>query len=202
MSTKNVPPVYFLSLEVERVLCFKDRQVLDLSDGNGNPAQWTVILGDNGVGKTTLLRCLAGMELEITTMDFGDGEEQVTWEPGTTLEVQINLNEWKKLPPEYQAAIETAAHEANMITLSRYESQNNEALQRLIQGGVQLRRYSDEIMTAAEQASFALYDEFAAKDADFKSVFDEWKQFRNRVYAWNKLNEGNFEQFTYAQLKT
>ncbi|MBF2050269.1 MAG: TRAP transporter substrate-binding protein [Leptolyngbya sp. IPPAS B-1204] len=124
------------------------------------------------------------------------------WEPGTTLEVQINLNEWKKLPPQYQAAIETAAHEANMITLSRYESQNNEALQRLIQGGVQLRRYSDEIMTAAEQASFALYDEFAAKDADFKSVFDEWKQFRNRVYAWNKLNEGNFEQFTYAQLKT
>ncbi len=124
------------------------------------------------------------------------------WEPGTTLEVQINLNEWKKLPPQYQAAIETAAHEANMITLSRYESQNNEALQRLIQGGVQLRRYSDEIMTAAEQASFALYDEFAAKDADFKSVFDEWKQFRNRVYAWNKLNEGNFEQFTYSQLKT
>jgi TRAP-type mannitol/chloroaromatic compound transport system substrate-binding protein len=124
------------------------------------------------------------------------------WEPGTTLEVQINLNEWKKLPPEYQAAIETAAHEANMITLSRYESQNNEALQRLIQSGVQLRRYSDEIMTAAEQASLGLYDEFAAKDADFKSVFDEWKQFRNRVYAWNKLNEGSFEQFTYAQLKS
>ena len=61
-SPDNAPPVYFLSLEVERVLCFKDRQVLDLSDGNGNPAQWTVILGDNGVGKTTLLRCLAALE--------------------------------------------------------------------------------------------------------------------------------------------
>ncbi|MGP1386880.1 MAG: AAA family ATPase [Thainema sp.] len=59
---KNALPVYFLSLELERVLCFKDRQVLDLSDGNGAPAQWTVILGNNGVGKTTLLRCLASME--------------------------------------------------------------------------------------------------------------------------------------------
>jgi predicted ATP-binding protein involved in virulence len=54
--------VYFLSLEVEDVLCFKDRQVLDLTDGEGKPKQWTVILGDNGVGKTTLLRCLAGMQ--------------------------------------------------------------------------------------------------------------------------------------------
>ncbi|MBW4420016.1 MAG: hypothetical protein KME13_12410 [Myxacorys californica WJT36-NPBG1] len=49
------PPVYFLSLAVDRVLCFKDKQVLDLTDSNDNPAQWTVILGDNGVGKTTLL---------------------------------------------------------------------------------------------------------------------------------------------------
>ena len=71
-ASNNAPPVYFLSLEVERVLCFKDRQVLDLSDGNGNPAQWTVILGNNGVGKTTLLRCLAGMEIELQT----DGREE------------------------------------------------------------------------------------------------------------------------------
>jgi predicted ATP-binding protein involved in virulence len=56
------PSFYFLSLEIERVLCFKDSQILDLSDGRGRPAQWTVILGDNGVGKTTLLRCLAVIE--------------------------------------------------------------------------------------------------------------------------------------------
>ncbi|UJB68322.1 AAA family ATPase [Acaryochloris sp. 'Moss Beach'] len=55
------PPVYFLSLEIENVLCFKFRQKLSLSDSKGFPAQWTVILGDNGAGKTTLLQCLAGM---------------------------------------------------------------------------------------------------------------------------------------------
>ncbi len=59
----NVSPVYFLSFELEKVLCFKDRQTLDLSDRNGCPAQWTVILGNNGVGKTTLLRCLASLEV-------------------------------------------------------------------------------------------------------------------------------------------
>lgn len=124
------------------------------------------------------------------------------WEPGTTLEVQINLNEWKKLPPEYQAAIETAAYEANMVVLSRYESQNNEALQRLVQNGVQLRQYSNEIMAAAETASFAIYDEFAAKDADFASILGTWRQFRDRVYAWNNLNEGAFERFSYSKLQS
>jgi energy-coupling factor transporter ATP-binding protein EcfA2 len=68
--------VYFLSLEVEDVLCFKDRQVLDLTDGEGKPKQWTVILGDNGVGKTTLLRCLAGMEMEV---DLGMGDTVDYW---------------------------------------------------------------------------------------------------------------------------
>jgi predicted ATP-binding protein involved in virulence len=53
--------VYFLSLSLENVRCFGSRQTLDLSDGNGRPARWTVILGDNGTGKTTLLQVLAGM---------------------------------------------------------------------------------------------------------------------------------------------
>lgn len=124
------------------------------------------------------------------------------WEPGATLEVQINLNEWNKLPATYQAALQTAAYEANLTMLSRYESRNNEALQKLVDNGVQLRSYSEEIMTAAESAAFALYDEFAGKDADFKAVYDGWKQFRDRVYAWNNLNEANFTRFTYSKLNT
>ncbi|MDV2997261.1 MAG: Monocarboxylate 2-oxoacid-binding periplasmic protein [Chroococcidiopsis sp. SAG 2025] len=124
------------------------------------------------------------------------------WEPGLALEVQINLNEWKKLPVEYQEAVATAAFEANTIMLARYDARNNEALQRLLQSGVTLRSYSNEILAAAEKASFKLFDEFAAKDADFKSIFAEWKQFRDRVYAWNNINEGSFARYNYAKLKS
>ena len=58
---KNSNPMYFLSLDVENIRCFGERQTLDLSDGEGNPAFWTLILGDNGVGKTTLLQSLTWM---------------------------------------------------------------------------------------------------------------------------------------------
>lgn len=68
-SKNKIPPAYFLSLEIENVLCFKERQELNLSNKDGLPAQWTVILGNNGVGKTTILRCLAGMEMVKYSLD-------------------------------------------------------------------------------------------------------------------------------------
>jgi predicted ATP-binding protein involved in virulence len=64
------PPAYFGSLTIENVKCFKGEQTIDLSDGNGKPALWTVILGDNNTGKTTLLRCMADLEaIKIDKID-------------------------------------------------------------------------------------------------------------------------------------
>ncbi|AFZ37767.1 Extracellular solute-binding protein, family 7 [Stanieria cyanosphaera PCC 7437] len=123
------------------------------------------------------------------------------WEPGATLEVQINLNEWNKLPPQYQEAIKTAAYESNATMLARYDARNNEALQRLIEAGTQLRPYSEEILTAAQQAAFDIYEQFAAKDADFKAIYGEWQQFRDRIYAWDRLNQGSFTNFVYSKMK-
>lgn len=57
-------PAYFTSLRIENVRCFGEcQQQLDLTGGDGRPARWTLILGDNGVGKTTILQCLAWMRL-------------------------------------------------------------------------------------------------------------------------------------------
>lgn len=69
------PPAYFGSLTIENVKCFKGKHEIDLSDGNGKPAMWTVILGNNNTGKTTLLRCLA--DLEPMKPDFFTNENMV-----------------------------------------------------------------------------------------------------------------------------
>ncbi len=57
----NQPPIYFTSLELKNVRCFGERQTLEFTDDEGRLAQWTLLLGDNGVGKTTLLQCLGWM---------------------------------------------------------------------------------------------------------------------------------------------
>ena len=62
---------YFLSIELENVRCFGEKQKIDFSDGNGKPRQWTIILGDNGTGKTTVLKCVLNISPEVKT---GEGE--------------------------------------------------------------------------------------------------------------------------------
>jgi TRAP-type mannitol/chloroaromatic compound transport system substrate-binding protein len=122
------------------------------------------------------------------------------WEPGPTLEVQINMAKWNELPKFYQDVVRTAAYEANMTMLARYDARNNEALNKLVtQDGVQLRPYSDEIMAAARDAANTLYDEFSAKDADFKAIYEPWQEFRSKIYDWNKINEAGFTNFVYRQ---
>ena len=71
-NSKSRPLIYFSSLELENVRCFGERQVLQLADDQGQPVQWTLLLGDNGIGKTTLLQCLAWMR---PVPYFGTGEE-------------------------------------------------------------------------------------------------------------------------------
>ncbi|WP_460585835.1 AAA family ATPase [Hymenobacter arcticus] len=63
MSAKSTspPPAYFLSLSLENVRSFGEKQTISFAREDGRPAPWTVILGDNGVGKTTVLRCLASV---------------------------------------------------------------------------------------------------------------------------------------------
>ena len=61
MTVARNDQVYFKSLSITNVRSFGETQQLDMIDADGRPAQWTLILGDNGVGKTTLLQCLALM---------------------------------------------------------------------------------------------------------------------------------------------
>ncbi len=67
--------VYFKSLTVENIRCFGPEQRLDFADEKGHPAQWTVLLGDNGVGKTTLLECL--VQLEPTGLGIDDSPSTI-----------------------------------------------------------------------------------------------------------------------------
>jgi TRAP-type mannitol/chloroaromatic compound transport system substrate-binding protein len=121
------------------------------------------------------------------------------WEPGPSLEVQINLAEWNNLPEEYQEIIRSAAYVANMTMMSRYDAKNPAALQELMTKDIELRPFPDDVLQAAEEAAFALYDEFAAQDSDFASIFKEWKTFRDSIQSWHGLAETAMLQYLGKQ---
>jgi TRAP-type mannitol/chloroaromatic compound transport system substrate-binding protein len=122
------------------------------------------------------------------------------WEPGPTLEIEVNLDKWNELPGEYQEIVKSAAAEANVTMMARYDARNRAALKSLVDGGTKLRPYSNEILAAAEAAAFALYDEFAGKDADFKAIYEPWKEFRTGIYEWHKINESSFTTYVFSKV--
>lgn len=55
--------IYIDQLHLSNMSMFGSSAKLFFAGNTRNWKQWTVILGDNGTGKTTLLRLLAGFEM-------------------------------------------------------------------------------------------------------------------------------------------
>lgn len=120
------------------------------------------------------------------------------WEPGPNLSFQVNRRAWEQLPAFYQEAFRTAARAAGDTMLTIYDARNPEALARLVDGGVQLRRFSPEIMQAASRAAFDIMEQHAAADAGYRKIYDAWKRFRDSSMRWFGTAEFAYAEFAYG----
>jgi len=123
------------------------------------------------------------------------------WEPGPTISFYINKEQWEKLPKPYQTAFETAASEANLRMMAAYDAKNPPAIQRLVQNGVQLRRYPDDAMKAAYEAAQKIYAEESARNPDFKKIYDSQRAFQQVFDIWMGLAENTLANFMQSQLR-
>ncbi|NOT17588.1 MAG: ABC transporter substrate-binding protein [Sulfuriferula sp.] len=119
------------------------------------------------------------------------------WEGGPQLSFMVNIDKWNALPELYRQAFEVATMEANAMMLAQYDSKNPPALMRLVQQGVQIHPFPKDVMLAARQAAFAMYDEESAKNPAFKKIYTEWKKFRDSEIQWFKVAEAPYQNFMY-----
>lgn len=119
------------------------------------------------------------------------------WEGSAQASLFVNLDKWNSLPRSYQAAIEVACAEANGWTVAKYDALNMQALQRLVARGTQLRPFPKDVLDACYDAAFALYDELAASNANFRKVYEAWKPFRKTSDGWLRIAENSYDSFVY-----
>jgi TRAP-type mannitol/chloroaromatic compound transport system substrate-binding protein len=119
------------------------------------------------------------------------------WEPGPGLSFIVNRTEWAKLPKDYQSIFEVAAYEANVSMAAKYDALNPGAFEQLTKAGVKLRKFSNEILRAAQKEAFDLYNDEAAKGAQYKKIFDGWKKFRDGTYKVMAVHELGYENFAF-----
>jgi TRAP-type mannitol/chloroaromatic compound transport system substrate-binding protein len=85
--------------------------------------------------------------------------------------------------------------------VAEYDAKNRQALVRLKAAGVQLHKFSDDIMEGSYKAATELYEEQAAKNPKFKKIYDDWKIFRAEEAQWFALTESALDQFYTSKLK-
>lgn len=76
-------PLYIQRIDVENIKTFVKKVELNLAKSDNTIPQWTLILGDNGIGKSTLLQLIAWMKPNVSSVDPGpiiNDEENETLE--------------------------------------------------------------------------------------------------------------------------
>jgi TRAP-type mannitol/chloroaromatic compound transport system substrate-binding protein len=120
------------------------------------------------------------------------------WEGSGSGCMMVGLKAWETLPTAYKAAIETASAELASWVVAKYDAGNPAALRQLIAGGTQLRAFPRPVMEACMKAAFELYDETAAKNANFKKIYEPWKAFRDEQYLWFRVAEQTLDNFNFT----
>lgn len=112
------------------------------------------------------------------------------WEPGVTVGLLVNLQEYDALPNSYRAVLQTVCHETFCDRMAAYDAANPPALERLVRDhGVVVRTYSDDIMEAAWRESNAYLEELSAQNADFRRMYESYTTFRNSQWSYARRSD-------------
>ncbi len=123
------------------------------------------------------------------------------WEPGPVIHFFVNKDAWAKLPKEYQAAFQAAAYEANVTMMAEYDHKNPAALVRLVQNGVKLKKYSNEIIEAAYKAAVDLYNDESGKNPAFKKIYGEYLKYQKTQNQWFGVAEFGMDGFLQQHIR-
>lgn len=122
------------------------------------------------------------------------------WEGGSMMHLLVNQDRWNELPKAYQTLLHTAASDANHVMLAKYDTLNPVALRRLVGAGTQLQPFPRDVLDAAYEAAFALYDKLASENDRFRKVYEGWRHFRNEASLWARVAEAPFDNYVLARV--
>jgi TRAP-type mannitol/chloroaromatic compound transport system substrate-binding protein len=112
----------------------------------------------------------------------------------------VNAKALAALPSDLQAIVAYACQAANEDMLNEFTARNNGALQILVKKhGVQLRRFSDELLTEVGKTAADVVAEIAGKDPFSNKVYTSFDAFRSASVSYTRISE---EAYTQARALT
>lgn len=116
-------------------------------------------------------------------------------EPGTMFELMINQDHWQQLPDDLKQIVETAAAATNLWIYSAMEYHNTQALKDLKQmQRVEMLEFPASVLAALKEITTITLEEEAAKDADFKRVYEAYLEFRKDYSEWSSIADESYQR--------
>jgi ABC-type cobalamin/Fe3+-siderophores transport system ATPase subunit len=78
-------PVYIKNLKLKNIRTF-GKVELNFENEDATLSQWRIILGDNSIGKSTLLQCVAWMEL---LLPYKKEEALIAFVPSPVIKISV-----------------------------------------------------------------------------------------------------------------
>jgi len=111
-------------------------------------------------------------------------------EPTTTGEVLVNKSVWGGLSNEHKAIVDSAIQAEAIHEWSEFAYKSSDALDVLLnKHKVQLRKFSDEMLTAIGKAAGEVVAEVGNKDPFTKKVYESFMQARKKAIRWSAIGE-------------
>jgi len=105
----------------------------------------------------------------------------------TMFDLMINLEKWNALSPTHKAQVETVCGDNIRYGLAEGEFLQFGAMKALSAKGVLLHRWPSKILDALENSWRQVATEEAAKDREFKRVWQSLSNFRRNYAIWKEL---------------
>jgi TRAP-type mannitol/chloroaromatic compound transport system substrate-binding protein len=119
------------------------------------------------------------------------------WEPQATIMLYVNLKKWEELPKHYRAILEAAGIATWTTHLAKYDTINSPGLRQLIGAGAKLRFFSQEIMDAAYDASFKVYEDLQKQSPAFAKIYPAWKKHIDDHELYFRVGEGTYDNYIF-----
>lgn len=134
-------------------------------------------------------------EFSTPQLDLGLGLQRIArfyyfpgWhQPASWDSIIINRRVWDRLGPDIQRILREAAYAHITFNLIDQLHAQAEALERIRAAGVQIRRFPESVLQALRDASQAVMDEEARRDASFAEALTSLRGYISRVGEWETL---------------